>query len=124
MPTTHAIRRPPPAGCPRRVRGLLYRRAAAARSAARKGGAAVLNDNIFLKVLDKTLPAKIVHEDEHCVAFQDINPQPPVHVLLIPRKVIPTHADVTPEDKEVLGHLHVVAARLAEKLGVADGYRL
>ncbi len=84
----------------------------------------MLKDNLFLKILDKSIPAKLVHEDEHCVAFHDINPQAPVHVLIIPRKVIPTHADVTPADKELLGHLHLVAARLAEKLGVADGYRL
>jgi histidine triad (HIT) family protein len=84
----------------------------------------VLKDNLFLKILDKSIPAELVHEDEHCVAFHDINPQAPVHVLIIPRKVIPTHADVSPANKELLGHLHLVAARLAEKLGVSDGYRL
>jgi histidine triad (HIT) family protein len=90
----------------------------------RPGDTAVLKDNLFLKILDKSIPAKLVHEDEHCVAFHDINPQAPVHVLIIPRKVIPTHSDVTPADKELIGHLHLVAAQLAEKLGVADGYRL
>jgi histidine triad (HIT) family protein len=84
----------------------------------------MMTDNLFLKIIDKRIPAAIVHEDEHCLAFRDINPQAPVHVLLIPRKVIPTHADLKPEDRELLGHLHLVAARLAEKLGIADGYRI
>jgi histidine triad (HIT) family protein len=84
----------------------------------------MLQDNIFLKIVEKKIPAKIVHEDDRCVAFHDVNPQAPVHVLIIPRKVIPTHADVTPEDRELLGHLHLVAAQLAQKLGLADGYRL
>jgi histidine triad (HIT) family protein len=84
----------------------------------------MMADNIFLKIVEKKIPARIVHEDEHCLAFHDVNPQAPVHVLIIPRKVIPTHADVKPEDRELLGHLHLVAARLAEQLGVGDGYRL
>jgi histidine triad (HIT) family protein len=84
----------------------------------------MLKDNIFQKILDGQLPAKIAYEDDQCLAFHDINPQAPVHVLIIPRKVIPTHSDITEADKELLGHLHVVAARLAEQLGVQDGYRL
>ena len=84
----------------------------------------MLTDNIFLKVIDKQIPAKIVYEDDRCLAFRDINPQAPTHVLIIPRKVIPTHADVTELDRELLGHLHVVAARLAVDLGISDGYRL
>jgi histidine triad (HIT) family protein len=82
------------------------------------------SDNVFLKIVEKKVPARIVHEDEHCLAFHDLNPQAPVHVLIIPRKVIPTHADVGPEDRELLGHLHLVAARLARQLGLDDGYRL
>ena len=84
----------------------------------------MLAENIFKKIIDKQLPAKIVHEDERCVAFHDTRPQAPVHVLIIPRKVIPTHADVKAEDEGLLGHLHAVAAQLAEKLGIGDGYRL
>lgn len=84
----------------------------------------MLADNIFQKILERKIPAKIVYEDEKCLAFHDVNPQAPVHVLIIPRKVIPTHADVQPEDKELLGHLHWVAAQLAEKLGLGEGYRL
>jgi histidine triad (HIT) family protein len=84
----------------------------------------MMTDNLFLKIIQRQIPAKIIHEDEHCLAFHDINPQAPVHVLLIPRRVLATHADVTEADKELLGHLHVVAARLAEQLGIQDGYRL
>jgi len=84
----------------------------------------VLSDNIFLKIIEKKIPARIAYEDERCLAFHDVNPQAPVHVLIIPRKVIPTHADLREEDRELLGHMHLVAARLAEQLGLGDGYRL
>src|SRR5947209_1293843 len=85
---------------------------------------AMLKDNIFLKVLDKSIPAALVHEDDQCVAFKDINPQAPVHVLIIPRKVIRTHDDLTEADQALIGHLHLVAAKLAKQLGITDGYRL
>lgn len=85
---------------------------------------AMLHDNLFLKILDKKIPAKIVHEDDLCLAFHDISPQAPVHVLLIPRKVFRTHAAITDEDKHLIGHLHVVAAQLAKTLGLEEGYRL
>jgi histidine triad (HIT) family protein len=85
----------------------------------------MLADNLFLKILNKQIPARIIHEDDQCIAFHDVNPQAPVHVLIIPRKVIPTHADLKPEDRELLGHLHLVAANLAVQLGLAEaGYRL
>jgi histidine triad (HIT) family protein len=84
----------------------------------------MLADNIFKKIIDRQIPARIAYEDDLCLAFHDINPQAPVHVLLIPRKVIPTADDLTPEDREVVGHLHLVAARLAKQLGLHDGYRL
>jgi histidine triad (HIT) family protein len=84
----------------------------------------MLADNIFLKIVEKKIPARIVHEDERCVAFHDVNPQAPVHVLIVPRKEIRTHADLRPEDEALLGHVHLVAARLAEQLGLTDGYRL
>jgi histidine triad (HIT) family protein len=84
----------------------------------------MMQDNLFQKIIDRKIPAAIVHEDDRCLAFHDVNPQAPVHVLIIPRKVIPTHAEIKPEDRELLGHLHVVAAQLADKLGIANGYRL
>jgi histidine triad (HIT) family protein len=84
----------------------------------------MMPDNIFLKIIDKQIPAKIAYEDDQCVAFHDINPKAPTHVLIIPRKVIRTHDEVTAEDEQLLGHLHVVAAKLAAQLGLTDGYRL
>jgi histidine triad (HIT) family protein len=85
---------------------------------------AMMANNIFLKIIDKQIPAKIAYEDDLCLAFHDINPQAPVHVLLIPKKVIRTHADVTLDDAVVMGHLHLVAVKLAKELGLAAGYRL
>ncbi len=84
----------------------------------------MMADNLFLKIIRKEIPARIVHEDDRCLAFHDVSPQAPVHVLIIPRKVIPTHDAITPEDRELIGHLHLVAAQLAKQLGVSDGYRL
>ncbi len=84
----------------------------------------MLQDNIFQKIIDKQIPAKIIHEDDRCLAFHDVNPQAPVHVLIIPRKVIPTHGDLQAEDRDLLGHLHLVAAKLARELKIEEGYRL
>ncbi len=60
---------------------------------------AMMAHNLFLKIISKEIPAKIAHEDEHCLAFHDINPQAPVHVLIIPKKVVRTHADLTPDER-------------------------
>ena len=61
----------------------------------------MLSDNIFQKIIERKIPAEIVYEDEHCLAFRDINPQAPTHVLIIPRKVIATHDDIAPDDAEL-----------------------
>lgn len=80
---------------------------------------------IFTKIMNREIPAKIVYEDEICLAFRDVNPQAPVHVLLIPKKEIPTMNDVTPEDAAILGHMMVKAPEIAKQEGIADkGYRL
>jgi histidine triad (HIT) family protein len=84
----------------------------------------MMTDNIFKKIADKQIPARIAYEDDQCVAFHDINAQAPVHVLIIPRKEIATHDQVSAADEQLLGHLHVVARRLAEQLNLTDGYRL
>lgn len=84
----------------------------------------MLKDNLFQKIIDRQIPATIVFEDERCLAFRDVNPQAPTHILLIPKKVIRTHADLTEADRDLLGHLHLVAAQLAQQLGLSDGYRL
>jgi len=80
---------------------------------------------IFSKIIDKQIPAKIVHEDELCLAFHDIHPQAPTHILIIPKKEIRSMAEITESDKAVLGHMMFTANQIAEKLGVKDkGYRL
>jgi histidine triad (HIT) family protein len=84
----------------------------------------MLSDNIFLKIIEKKISARIAYEDDQCLAFHDINPQAPVHVLIIPKKVIATHDDVTEDDQELLGHLLLVAKKLAKQLGLNGGYRL
>ncbi len=84
----------------------------------------MMQDNLFQKIIDRQIKADIIYEDDRCLAFSDINPQAPTHVLIIPLKVIPTHDAVTEEDRELLGHLHLVAARLAQRLGLHEGYRL
>ena len=82
----------------------------------------MLKDNLFQKIIDRELKADIVYEDERCLAFRDNNPQAPVHVLIIPRKEIATHDQVTPADEPLLGHLHVVAKKLADYLWKIAGF--
>lgn len=84
----------------------------------------MLSDNIFLKIINHEIPAEIVYEDEDCVAFRDVHPQAPIHVLIIPRKAIATHDAITNDDVELLGRLHLAAAKVAKQLGLGDGYRL
>ena len=80
---------------------------------------------LFEKIIAGEVPGKVVYEDDHVVAFQDIRPQAPVHVLIVPRKPIPRIAEAKPEDHQVLGHLLLKAAEVAGKLGLTQsGYRL
>ena len=80
---------------------------------------------LFQKIIDREIPAKLAHEDEHCIAIHDINPQAPVHVLIIPKKPILRVGEATVADQPVLGHLLLTAAALAKKLGIAEsGYRI
>ena len=82
-------------------------------------------DCLFCKIIDKEIPADMVHEDDACVAFRDINPQAPTHIQIIPRKHIPTTNDIAQEDAELLAHMLFVGKDLACKEGVAEsGYRL
>ncbi len=80
--------------------------------------------NIFQKIIDREIPAKIEHEDEHCIVLHDIQPQAPVHLLIIPKKPIPRVSEAAPDDEVVLGHLVYVAKLVARKLQLADGFRL
>ncbi len=80
---------------------------------------------IFSKIIKKELPADIVYEDAECLAFRDIHPQAPTHVLLIPKKEIPSMVEFRDEDKALLGHLFLKASEIAAKLGLSEeGYRV
>jgi histidine triad (HIT) family protein len=79
---------------------------------------------LFGKIIKREIPAKIVYEDEECLAFHDVNPQAPTHVLLIPKKEIPRLADAAAEDRALLGHLMLVAGKIARDLGIDDAFRL
>jgi histidine triad (HIT) family protein len=79
---------------------------------------------IFCKIRDREIPATLLHEDEHCLAFRDRNPQAPHHILIIPRKHIATLNDLDPEDGATLGAMVLAARHLAKKEGIADaGWR-
>jgi histidine triad (HIT) family protein len=75
---------------------------------------------IFLKIIKREIPADIVYEDELCLAFRDIHPQAPTHVLLIPKKEIPSLAELRPDDQLLLGHLVIKASEIAARLGLAE----
>ena len=80
---------------------------------------------IFSKIIRGEIPADIVHQDDIVTAFKDINPQAPVHILIVPNKDIATVDDVTEADAETLGHMFVVARQIARDQGIAEtGYRL
>jgi histidine triad (HIT) family protein len=82
-------------------------------------------ENIFAQIVAKQVPANIVFEDERCLAFRDVQPKSPVHVLIVPKKAIPRVSEATAADEPLLGHLLTVAAELARREGVDDtGYRL
>ena len=80
---------------------------------------------LFSRIIKHEAPAEIVYQDEMVTAFKDIHPVAPVHILIVPNKEIPTVNDVAPEDEQVLGHLFLVAKKVAEQMGLAErGYRL
>jgi histidine triad (HIT) family protein len=79
---------------------------------------------IFGKIIKRELPAEILYEDDRCLAFRDVNPQAPTHVLVIPKKEIPRLGDAAEEDRDLLGHLMLAANRVARELGVGDAYRV
>ena len=81
-------------------------------------------DTLFTKIINREIPADIVYEDDLCLAFKDINPQAPVHLLLIPKQPIAKLADAESTDHQVLGHLMIKAGEIAREQGVADAFRL
>ena len=79
---------------------------------------------IFKRIIDREIPADIVYEDELCLAFNDVNPQAPTHVLLIPKQEIVSVDDIAEKDQALIGHLFVVARQIATDLGLTGGYRV
>lgn len=83
-----------------------------------------MSDTIFGKIIRREIPADIVYEDELALAFKDINPQAPTHILVIPKKPIPRLSEATAEDESLLGHLLWTVKKVAEKVGLSKGYRV
>lgn len=83
-----------------------------------------MSKTIFQRIIDREIPARIEHEDEHCIVLHDIQPQAPVHLLIVPKKPIPRVAEAAPADQAVLGHLLLTAGVVAQKLQLAAGFRL
>lgn len=81
-------------------------------------------ETVFGQIIAREIPARIVHEDDRCLAFHDVAPQAPLHVLVIPKRPIPSLTALDDGDEALVGHLVLVATRLAARLGLADGYRL
>ena len=82
-----------------------------------------MTDCLFCRVIRGEVPSRKVYEDEHTYAFEDINPQAPTHVLVVPKKHIRGLKEATTEDAELIGRCHLVAAEIARQRGIEDGYR-
>lgn len=82
-----------------------------------------MSDCIFCKILDGDIPSNRVYEDEHCVAFHDVQPAAPVHLLVIPRKHISSLDALTPQDQELMGHIMTRIPEIARNQGLDQGYR-
>ena len=84
-----------------------------------------MTETIFDKILSKEIPADIVYEDSNFLAFNDINPQAPIHILIIPKRRIPTINDITPSDSNLIGEMILIAKKIAKDKEINDdGYRL
>ena len=83
-----------------------------------------MSKTIFQKIIDREIPAKIEFEDDRCVVLHDIQPQSPVHLLIVPKRPITRVSETTPADEPLLGHLLIVAGIMAKKLELAQGFRL
>ena len=83
-----------------------------------------MSQTLFEKIINKEIPADILYEDDISIVIKDISPQAPTHLLIIPKKVIPKLSDATKEDQDILGHLMLVAGRIADDLGLDETFRL
>jgi histidine triad (HIT) family protein len=83
-----------------------------------------MSKTIFKKIIDREIPADVLYEDDRCLAFRDVSPQAPTHVLVIPKKEIASLNDLTPADEALVGHIYTVIRQLANELSLTDGYRV
>lgn len=83
-----------------------------------------MSDTIFSKIINREIPADIVYEDDQCLAFRDVNPQAPMHILIIPKKPIPKIVDAQIDDQPLLGHLLLKAGEIAKQEGYGDAFRV
>ncbi len=83
-----------------------------------------MSETIFSKIIRREIPADIVHEDDLCLAFRDVDPKAPTHVLIIPKQPIASLSELQEQHQALAGHLLLTAARLASELGLEGGYRL
>ncbi len=81
-------------------------------------------DNIFIRIINKEIPADIVYEDDLCLAFRDVNPQAPVHILLIPKQPLDMLSNAAADDQALLGHMLLVVGRIARELKIDGAFRL
>jgi histidine triad (HIT) family protein len=81
-------------------------------------------DSIFTKIINREIPADIVYEDDLAIAFRDISPQAPVHILVVPKQPLAKLSDAVPEDHRILGHLLMTVKRVADQEGLTNGYRV
>jgi histidine triad (HIT) family protein len=84
----------------------------------------IVMKTLFERITAREIPAKIEHEDAHCIVIHDIDPQAPTHLLIVPKKVIPRVAEAATEDQSTLGHLLLTAAEMAKKLNLEKGFRI
>lgn len=83
-----------------------------------------MSETLFSKIINREIPADIVFEDEQCLAFRDVNPQAPVHILVIPKEPIAMLSDALEEDESLLGHLLTMASKIAKQEGFGEAFRL
>ena len=83
-----------------------------------------MTETLFEKIIKREIPADIIYEDDISIVIKDINPQAPTHLLIIPKKVIPKLSDANQEDQEILGHLMLVASKIAKQLDLDDTFRM
>lgn len=83
-----------------------------------------MTDSIFTRIINREIPADIVYEDDQCIAFRDVNPKAPMHILVVPKKPIARLVDADPADRQLLGHLMLCASQIASDQGYGEAFRL